>query len=66
MDADLVSLRTVMPESSHLGMAGLNWINVGADAYAIEQQRLRQLVDNCPSLLRKRKHGPTHKNVIQI
>uniref|UniRef100_A0A914EGQ0 Uncharacterized protein n=1 Tax=Acrobeloides nanus TaxID=290746 RepID=A0A914EGQ0_9BILA len=36
------------------GLIGINWIMVGADAYAIEKQRIRGLVDNCHSLVVKK------------
>ncbi|VDM84218.1 unnamed protein product, partial [Strongylus vulgaris] len=41
-------------------LVGLSLIIVGSDAFAIERQRLRGIVDNCHSLLRSklRRHPP--------
>ncbi|KAI6189285.1 hypothetical protein M3Y98_00446500 [Aphelenchoides besseyi] len=35
-------------------LIGINWAMIGADAYAMERQRLRGSVDNCHSLVRKK------------
>ncbi|KAH7725871.1 Protein C56G2.4 [Aphelenchoides avenae] len=35
-------------------LIGMNWVVVGADAYAMERQRLRGSVDNCHSLIHKK------------
>ncbi len=34
-------------------LIGINWVLVGGDAYAMEKQRLRGLVDNCHSLIQE-------------
>lgn len=31
----------------------MNWVQIGADAYAIERQRLKGVVDNCHALIQK-------------
>ncbi|KAI6227582.1 hypothetical protein M3Y99_01236700 [Aphelenchoides fujianensis] len=35
-------------------LIGINWAMIGADAYAMERQRLRGSVDNCHSLVQKK------------
>lgn len=39
-----------------LDWIGLNWLNVGTDGYAIEEQRRTSFVDNCPLLIRNREY----------
>jgi hypothetical protein len=36
-----------------LALIGINWAMIGADAYAMERQRLKGSVDNCHSLIQK-------------